>query len=71
MIPTAVSWGVFDSNIVICFETKYGANLECLAKFYFVNLSIHQDPKNNWSVPFKMHFFARFSLGRRPSDKVI
>ena len=23
---------------------------------------VHQDPKNNWRVPFKIHFFARFSL---------
>ena len=28
----------------------------------FINLSIHQDPKNNCRVPFKIHFFARFSL---------
>ena len=34
----------------------------CLAKFYFINLSIHQDPKNNWRVPFKIHFFAHLSL---------
>ena len=34
----------------------------CLAKFYFINLSIHQDPKNNWRVPFKLQNFARFSL---------
>ena len=23
---------------------------------------MHQDPKNNWIVPFKIHIFARFSL---------
>ena len=68
----AVPWGFFYSNIIICL----GQNMTpiwkyCLAKFYFINLSIHQDPKNNWRVPFKIHFFARFSLGRRPSNKVI
>ena len=34
----------------------------CLAKFYVINLSIHEDPKNNWRVPFKIQYFARFSL---------
>ena len=34
----------------------------CLAKFHFTNLSKHQDPKNNWRVPFKLQFFAHFSL---------
>ena len=33
-----------------------------LAKFYFINHSIHQNPKNNWRVPFKIQNFARFSL---------
>ena len=35
---------------------------KCPAKFTFINLSIHQDRKNNWRVPFKIHFFAHFSL---------
>ena len=69
--PYRSTMGIFYSNILICFGTKYDANLEYLAKFYFINLSKHQDSKNNWSVPFKVHFFARFSLGRRPSNKVI
>ena len=29
---------------------------------YLINLSIHQDPKNNWRVPFKIQNLARFSL---------
>ena len=35
---------------------------QCVAKFYFINLSIHQDLENNWRVPFKIQNFARFSL---------
>ena len=34
----------------------------CLAKFYFINLSIHQDPKNSRRVPFKIQKFEPFSL---------
>ena len=34
----------------------------CLAKLYFINLSIHQDPKNNWRVSFKIQKIAHFSL---------
>ena len=34
----------------------------CLAKLFCINLSIHQDPKNNWRVPIKIQNFARFSL---------
>ena len=44
---------------------------QCLAKLYFINFSMHQDPKNNWKVSFKIHFFSRLSLGRRLSNKVI
>ena len=32
------------------------------AKFYFINLSIHQDPITNWRLPFKIQNFAHFSL---------
>ena len=35
---------------------------KCLAQFCLINLSMHQDPKNNWRVPFKTQFFARFTL---------
>ena len=37
MIPTAVPWGFFYRNIIICFGTKYDANLEimsCQVIFY-------------------------------------
>ena len=34
----------------------------CLAKFYFINLSMHEDPKSNWKVPFETQIFACFSL---------
>ena len=37
----------------------------CLAKFMLSAspyTHVRQDPKNNWRVPFKLHFFARFSL---------
>ena len=63
MIPTAIAWG-FTANI-ISFGTKYDADLEIMScqVFYFINRSMHQDPKNNyWRVPFKIPFFARFSL---------
>ena len=72
MIPIAVPW-VFYSNNIICFRTKYGANLEIrfCQVFFLINLSIHQDPRNNWRVPFKIQNFARFSVGRRPSNEVI
>ena len=33
-----------------------------LAKFFFINLSIHQDLKNNWRVQIKIPNFARFSV---------
>ena len=72
MIPTAVPGGFFYSNFITCFGTKYDANLEVMScQVYFVNLSIHQDPRKNWRVSFKIQNFARFSLGRRPSNKVI
>ena len=55
MIPTAVPWGFAYSNNIICFGTKYDANLEMLSRqFYFINLFAHQDPNNNWRVPFKI-----------------
>ena len=31
MIPTAVPWGFFYSNIIICVGTKYDANLEIMS----------------------------------------
>ena len=72
MIPIAVPWGSFYRNFIICFGTKYDAILEDISsQILFINLSMHQDPKNNWRVPFKIQYFARFSLGRRPSNKVI
>ena len=55
MIPTAVPWGFFYSNFIICFGTKYDSNLEVIScQVFFINLSIHQDPKSNWRVPFRM-----------------
>ena len=56
--------GIFFSVNIICFGTKHDANSEImsLAKFYFIYLSIHQDPKNNWRVPFNIQKFVRFSL---------
>ena len=72
MIPTAIPWEFFHSNIIICFRTKYDANLKVMScQVLFIDLSIHQDPKNNWRVLFKIEIFARFSLGRRPSNKVV
>ena len=72
MIPTAVPWGFFYSNFIVFCCKKYYANLKVTSyQVYFFNLSIHQDPKNNWRVPFKIQNFARFSIGRRPSNKVI
>ena len=54
MIRTAVPWGVFlQKYYLFCdkISSKYCANLEILScKFYFINLSIRQDPKNNWRV---------------------
>ena len=45
----------FTVNIVICFGAKYTANLEILScQVFYQQLSIHQDPKNNWRVPFKI-----------------
>ena len=62
MIPTAVLWDFFYSKYFL-FWDKNDANLEIMScQVFFINLSIHQDPKNNWRVPFKIHFFARFSL---------
>ena len=55
MIPTAVLWGFFYSKFMVCFGTKYDANLEVLScQVYFINLFIHQDQKNNCRVPFKI-----------------
>ena len=54
---------IFFTVIIICFGTKYDANLKIMfCQVYFINFSIHQDPKNNWRAPFKIHVFARFSL---------
>ena len=39
---------------------QIGSNVLPLVSF--ISLSIHQHPKNNWRVPFKIHFLARFSL---------
>ena len=53
----------FMVNITICFGTKYDVNLEIIScQVFFINLSIHQDPKNNCRVPFKIQIFARFSI---------
>ena len=67
MIPTAVPWGYFYSNIIVCFVTKYDANLECLGKFYFINLSIHQDPKitGEYRSKYKILRASRFDGGLR------
>ena len=50
----------------ICFETKYDANLEIMSCqvlcYQPLHTHLHQDPTNNWRVPFKIHLFARFSL---------
>ena len=43
---------------------------KCLAKLYSVNLSIHQDPKNNWRVPFKIQFLRASRLFRSASIRV-
>ena len=72
VIPTAVLWGFFYRNFIICFGTRYDTNLEVMScHVYFINLSILQGPKNNWRVPLKIQNFARVSLGRRPPNKVI
>ena len=58
--------GFFSTVNIICFGTKYGTNLEitsCQVLCYQpLRTQVHQGPKNNWRVPFKIHFFARFSL---------
>ena len=64
MIPTAVPWGFF---YIYIYNWGLGQHIppiwkSCFAKFNFIKLSIHQDPKNNLIVPFKIHLFARFSL---------
>ena len=70
--PYRSTMGIFYSNFIICFGTKYDASFEVMScQIYFIKLSMHEDPKNNWRVPFKIQFFARFSLGRRPLNKVI
>ena len=57
MIPTAVPWGVLYSNFVVCFSTKYDANLEVMScQVYFINLSIPQDRKNIWRVHLVSNF---------------
>ena len=73
MISTAVPWGVLRSNFGTCFGTKYDANLKGMyyCQVYFINLSIHQHPDKPRRVPFKIQYFALFSLWRRPSNKVI
>ena len=72
MIPTAVPWAFFCSNIIICFGTTYDANLEILSCHVLFYQPLHTSRSEEyWRVPFKIHFFARFSLGRRPSNKVI
>ena len=63
LIPTAVPWGLFYSNFIICFGAKYDANLDVMpCQVYFINLSIHQDPKNNWRVPFKIQILRASRL---------
>ena len=58
--------GSFFTVTIICFGTKQDANLEimyCQVVFYQpLHTHVHQDANNNWRVPFKIHFFARFSL---------
>ena len=68
MIPTALRWRFCTANIV-CFGTKYDANLELKScQVLFINLFMHQDPKNIWRVPFKIHFFFRTSRSSRSAS---
>ena len=67
--------GILFTVTIFCLGTKYDANLEIMScQVYFFNLSIHQDPQNNWRVPFKILrsiFFLRASrLSRSASIRV-
>ena len=63
--------GIFVTVNIHYFRTKDDANLETMpSKFYFINLSIHQDPKNNWSGPFKYIFLRASRLSRSASIRV-
>ena len=65
IIPTAVPWAFFFTGNIFCFGTKYDANLEIMSCQVVccqpLHTHVHQDPNNNWRVPFKIRF-ARFSL---------
>ena len=67
LMPTAVPWGfIYCTSYILFVSGQYDANLGRMSCHVSCNqplhTHVHQDPKNNWRVPFKTHFFARFSL---------
>ena len=46
------------------FWDKYDVNLEIVScqVLLYQPLHVHEDPENNWRVPFKIQFYAHFSL---------
>ena len=53
--PYRITIGIFFTVILLFVLAQNMTPIwkQCRGKFYFINLSIHQDPMNNWRVPFK------------------
>ena len=67
IVPTAVPWGFCYSKYYSIFVLgQNAADLEIMSSQIFCyqlsHTHVHQDPKNIWKVPFKLQYFARFSL---------
>ena len=55
--------GIYFSVSILCVGTNYYANLEIMScQVIFYHFSIHQDPKNNWRLPFKIQNVEHFLL---------
>ena len=71
IIPTTVPWWFLFQKTFLFWHKKwrqFGNNV--LSCFYFINISIHQDPKNNCRVPFKIFFLRASRLSRSASIRV-